>query len=66
MAKHPAPCSRSAEEVDFGDGPNTRRRYVMVCARCGFEAWQHRRSGAQVVIGDFVPVDVCEREREAA
>lgn len=66
MGRTRTPCSRTAEDVDFGDGPNQPRKYVMVCGVCGFEAWEHRHAGAQVVIGDFVPADVYAREQAEA
>lgn len=63
MARPPrAPCSRTAEQVDYGDGPEKPRRYVMVCAACGCEAWEHRHA---VVARIGRPV-VLERERRAA
>lgn len=43
MAKTPrAPCPRTYEQVDYGDGPLRPRGYVMTCTACGREAWEHR------------------------
>lgn len=66
MDRKRTPCNRTSEDVDYGDGPGAQRKYVMTCSSCGFEAWQHRPAVSTVVVGDFVPADVYERERQEA